>query len=73
MQVMLDIPNVIPQEIVNKLLTQWRNQLQIEEKLAFKSSSIRITTPTPSNKMEQLKIGREFMQEYHETFSALAK
>jgi hypothetical protein len=66
MQVMLDIPDVIPQEIINKLLMEWRNQLQIEEKLASKSSAV-ITTS------EQLKIGREFMQEYHETFNALAK
>ncbi len=68
MQVMLDIPDVIPQEIINKLLTQWRNQLQIEEKLATKSSTV-ITTP----ESEQLRIGREFMQEYHETFNELAK
>ena len=66
MQVTLDIPDVIPQEVINKLLTQWRNQVQIEEKLASKSSTV-ITTS------EQLKIGREFMQEYHETFNALAK
>lgn len=66
MQVTLDIPDVIPQEVINKLLTQWRNQLQIEEKLASKPNTV-ITTS------EQLEIGREFMQEYHETFNALAK
>ncbi|MCX7098914.1 MAG: hypothetical protein NTV43_13510 [Methylococcales bacterium] len=66
MQVTLDIPDVIPQEIINKLITQWQYQLQTEEKLAIESNTA-ITTS------EQLKIGREFMQEYHETFSALAK
>lgn len=69
MQVILDIPDVIPQEIINKLLTQWRNQLQIEEKLAIESN----TEITPAQEAEQLKIGREFMQDYHETFNALAK
>jgi hypothetical protein len=39
-----------------------------EEKLASKLSAA--ITPAQS---EQLKIGREFMQEYHETFNALAK
>ena len=66
---MLDIPDVIPQEVINKLLTQWRNQLEIEEKLATQSNTV-ITTPQET---EQLNIGREFMQEYHETFNALAK
>jgi hypothetical protein len=69
MQVTLDIPDMIPQEVINKLLTQWRNQLQIEEKLATQSNSV-ITTPQEA---EQLKTGREFMQEYHETFNALVK
>lgn len=73
MQVVLDIPDMIPQEIVNRLLTQWRNQLQIEEKLAAKSS-LETLSPVQSLEMqEQLKIGREFMQDYHETFTALAK
>jgi len=69
MQVMLDIPNLIPQEVINKLLTQWRNQLEIEEKLATQSNTVMIT----QQEAEQLNIGREFMQEYHETFNALAK
>ncbi len=69
---MLNIPDVIPQEIVNRLLMQWKNQLQIEEKVASKSSAV-ITPPQSPDMMEQLKIGREFMQEYHETFNALAK
>ncbi|CAG1769699.1 hypothetical protein BAC3_00483 [uncultured bacterium] len=69
MLVTLDIPDVIPQDIVNKLLTDWKNQLQIEEKLAIQSSTM-IITPQEA---EQLKIGREFMQDYHETFNALAK
>jgi uncharacterized protein with von Willebrand factor type A (vWA) domain len=73
MQVVLDIPDMIPQEIVNRLLTQWRNQLQIEEKLAAKSS-LETLSPAQSLEMQaQLKIGREFMQNYHETFTALAK
>jgi len=72
MQVMLNIPDVIPQEIVNRLLMQWKNQLQIEEKAASKSNAV-IMTPQSLDRMEQLKIGREFMQEYHETFTALAK
>jgi hypothetical protein len=72
MQVMLNIPDVIPQEIVNRLLMQWKNQLQIEEKVASKSSAA-IMPPQSPDMMEQLKIGREFMQEYHETFTALAK
>jgi len=72
MQVMLNIPDVIPQEIVNRLLMQWKNQLQIEEKAASKSSAV-IMPPQSPDRMEQLKIGREFMQEYHETFTALAK
>lgn len=72
MQVMLNIPDVIPQEIVNRLLMQWKNQLQIEEKIASKSSAV-ITDFQSSDIMEQLKIGREFMQEYHETFTELAK
>jgi hypothetical protein len=37
-------------------------------KLKLKPSAV-ITT----DQEEQLKIGREFMQEYHETFNALAK
>jgi len=45
MQVMLNIPDVIPQEIVNRLLMQWKNQLQIEEKVASKSSEV-IMPPT---------------------------
>jgi len=72
MQVMLNIPDVIPQEIVNRLLMQWKNQLQIEEKSASKSSAVIMPLQSP-DRMEQLKIGREFMQEYHETFTALAK
>jgi hypothetical protein len=36
MQVMLNIPDVIPQEIVNRILKQVESQLQIEEKLARK-------------------------------------
>lgn len=72
MQVMLDIPEVIPQEIVNRLLTQWKNQLQVEEKVATKSNAV-ITPSQSLDKIEQLKIGREFMQEYHEIFGALAK
>jgi len=72
MQVMLNIPDVIPQEIVNRLLMQWKNQLQIEEKAASQSNAL-IMTPQSLDRMEQLKIGREFMQEYHETFTALAK
>jgi hypothetical protein len=72
MQVMLNIPDVIPQEIVNRLLMQWKNQLQIEEKLASKSSAVIAPVQSP-DRMEQLKMGREFMQEYHETFNALAK
>jgi hypothetical protein len=72
MQVMLNIPDVIPQEIVNRLLMQWKSQLQIEEKAASKSSAV-IMPPQSLDRMEQLKIGREFMQEYHETFTALAK
>ena len=72
MQVMLNIPDVIPQEIVNRLLMQWKNQLQIEEKVASKLSAA-IMPPQSPDMMEQLKIGREFMQEYHETFTALAK
>ena len=34
----------------------------------LKSKPSAVITPA-----EQLKIGREFMQEYHETFNALAK
>ncbi len=73
MQVMLNIPDVIPQEIVNRLLMQWKNQLQIEEKVASKSSAAIMPPPQSPDMMEQLKIGREFMQEYHETFAELAK
>lgn len=72
MQIMLNIPDVIPQEVVNRLLMQWKNQLQIEEKAASKSSAV-IMPPQSPDMMEQLKIGREFMQEYHETFAELAK
>jgi len=36
----------------------------------LKSKPSAVITPTQA---EQLKIGREFMQEYHETFNALAK
>ena len=72
MQVMLNIPDVIPQEIVNRLLMQWKNQLQIEEKEASKLNAV-IIPPQSPDMMEQLKIGREFMQEYHETFAELAK
>lgn len=34
MQIILNVPDMIPQEIVNKLLTQWKNQLYTEEILA---------------------------------------
>ena len=37
MQVTLNIPDVIPQEIVNRILKQVENQLQAEERLAKKS------------------------------------
>jgi len=73
MQVMLNIPDVISQEIVDRLLTQWRNQLQIEEKLASQSNAEMTVIPPSADVMEQLKIGREFMREYQETFNALAK
>lgn len=43
---------------VKKLITQ------------LKSKPSAVITPEQT---EQLKIGREFMQEYHETFNALAK
>jgi hypothetical protein len=73
MQVMLNIPDVIPQEIVNRILKQVESQLQVEEKLASQSSAVMTKTPPSAEMMDQLKIGREFMQEYHETFNALAK
>jgi hypothetical protein len=72
MQVMLNIPDVIPQEIVNRILKQVESQLQIEEKLVSQSSSMMTTAPQSADLIDQLKIGREFMREYHETFNALA-
>lgn len=44
MQVMLNIPDVIPQDIVNRILKQVESQLQIEEKLARKSA-LRLLQP----------------------------
>ena len=38
MQVMLNIPDEIPQEIVNKLLMQFEQKIQAEKKLIIKSS-----------------------------------
>jgi hypothetical protein len=73
MQVMLNIPDVIPQDIVNRILKQVESQLQIEEKRASQSSAVMTTSAQSAERMDQLKIGRDFMQEYHETFNALAK
>lgn len=73
MQVMLNIPDVIPQDIVNRILKQVQSQLQVEEKRASQSSAVMTTSPQSAEMMDQLKIGREFMQEYQETFTALAK
>lgn len=44
MQVILNVPNVIPQEIVNKLLKQWNKQLQAEEILALNLQNSNNTT-----------------------------
>lgn len=44
MQVVLNIPDVIPQEIVNRILKQVESQLQVEEKLARKSA-LRLLQP----------------------------
>ena len=44
MQVVLNIPDVIPQEVVNRILKQVESQLQVEEKLARKSA-LRLLQP----------------------------
>ena len=45
--------------------------LEVEKLIAqLKSKQSAVITPAQE---EQLNIGREFMQEYHETFNALAK
>ncbi len=59
---------VIPKEMLNRLKVEKGDQL-----FAVETPSGYLLTPYDPSIEEQLKLGREFMSEYRETFRALAK